>query len=97
MEWVGCGNLVSNGFRASVSGLRLRRFFQLATERFRNIVNLRLVWKRLEETLPEDIVDFIRGKVDRCNTAFLATEFRPSILKPAIDQSATCLVRCREI
>ena len=97
MERVGGGDLVGNRLGAAVGGLGLGGFFQLAAIGVGDVLDLRLVGQRLEKTLAQDVVDLVRGEIDRRDGAFLAAEFGACVFERTIDESCAGVVGRREV
>ena len=92
MKRIGRGDLVGDGLGAAVGGLGFGGLFQLAAERLGDVLDLGLVGKRLEESLAQDVVDLVGGKIDRRDAAFLPAEFGACIFQRTIDELGA---RCR--
>ena len=97
MEGIGGGDLVGDRFRAAVGHLGFGGLFQLAAKDVGDVGDLGLVGKRLEESLAQDVVDLVGGKVDRRDVALLAAQFGAGILEGAIDESDAGIIGSGEV
>ena len=94
MEGIGGGDLIGNRFGATACGFGFGCLFQLAAKGFGDVSDFGFVGKRLEQSLAQDVINLVGGKVNRRNVALCAAKLLTCVVERSGDQGAAGLI-CR--